>query len=197
MESELPIFRPNIIQFTNFSRFISDLEQQNISFAKASIIYIFFYYFGLLSQKLKISYFQIIPPQQWSAQSKLIDKEYVLSTVVSQKASKLLGGAFNLTTEHSSMTYGAFEKLSKENEIELFGANAPSIDEMESLYWSKIADEKLYAISNSISLFGDCESWNLNSFTKAESNIHSTQPHYLLDVSTIFISYMWIKIFLD
>lgn len=95
------------------------------------------------------------------------------------------------------MTYGAFEKLSKEKEIELFGANAPSIDEMESLHWSEIADEKLYAINNSISLFGDCESWNLNSFTNAESNIHSTQPHYLLDVSTIFISYTWIKIFLD
>lgn len=53
MESELPIFRPNISEFTNFSRFISDLEQQNISFAKASTIYTVFLLFWFIESKIK------------------------------------------------------------------------------------------------------------------------------------------------
>lgn len=81
------------------------------------------------------------------------------------------------------MAYSEFEELSKQQECELGLANM-SIDEIEKLHWAQIQTEKKYSISNSISLFGnDVMLWNLNKFTKIESNLHLTKPHYESNVS--------------
>lgn len=85
------------------------------------------------------------------------------------------------------MSYDEFEEISKQNEIELFGLCGLSgmyVNEIESMHWSRISNERKYSISNNTSLFGDdVVCWNLNKFTRAESNLHSTRPHYELNVS--------------
>lgn len=68
----------------------------------------------------------------------------------------------------------------KENELGLSGL---SVDEIESMHWKQICAEKMYSIDNDISLFGNVHIWNLDKFTKTESNIHSTQRHHTLDVN--------------
>lgn len=77
------------------------------------------------------------------------------------------------------MPYGEFEAMAIQKGFELFEM---SIDEIEEAHWAKICTEKKYAISNNLSLFDDrVKLWNLNSFTKAESNIHWARPHYYQD----------------
>lgn len=106
---------------------------------------------------------QVIPPKEWQAHSKTIDSDYVLSTVVNQSANNLLLGGLYLTTDHSTMPYGEFEAMAIQQGSELCEM---SIDEIEEAHWAKICTKRKYAISNNLSLFGDCvKLWNLNSFT--------------------------------
>lgn len=100
--------------------------------------------------------------------------------VVNQVGENLLGGAFSISTDSTQMAYARFEEISKEEETKLTGL---SVKEIEDIHWMKMCSERKYAINNKISLFGNVRIWNLDRFTKTESNIHSTQPHYNCDVS--------------
>lgn len=183
METEAPIFRPDIGEFVNFRKYIQKLESLKCSYAKVS----FFVFWFTVSQYLVywVDVFQIIPPIEWQPNSKNLDKEFILQTVVKQSAEELLGGAFNLLTEHSQMNYGGFEEAAKAKEMEL-GLPGMSIDEMENAHWLHICSPRDYSIDNNISLFGNVQIWNLDRLTKTESNIHSTQTHHTLDVSMNF-----------
>lgn len=115
---------------------------------------------------------------------------------MNQTCEKLMYGAFNLSVEHSEMRFEEFEETSKQKENELFGLNGMSIDDIENMHWSQICTERKYSINNNMSLFGDCvKIWNINKFTKSESNIHATQPHYGLDVSANEFDLIFIYIF--
>lgn len=100
--------------------------------------------------------------------------------VVNQVGEKLLGGAISISTDSSQMTYAKFVEISKEKEEKLSGL---SMEEIEDTHWRQICSERKYAINNNISLFGDVKIWNLDKLTKTESNIHSTKPHHMCDVS--------------
>lgn len=93
------------------------------------------------------------------------------------------------------MPYSAFEELSKREENEL-GLSQLSVDEIEKLYWDRICLQRKYAINNNMSLFGDNTTiWNLDKFTNAESNIHSTQTHHELNVSKMnSCNFRWFEI---
>lgn len=96
-------------------------------------------------------------------------------------------GAFSLSTEIEQMPYCEFKKITKEKESELFGDREFKIEEIEDLHWQKISEEKMYAIDNPISLFGnETVVWNLDRLTKLESNIHFKRTHHELDVSIFF-----------
>lgn len=148
--------------------------------------------FGLLSRHfgfIELIYFQVIPPDEWKKCGKRISEDvkkgFTLQTVVNQSATKLPGGAFNLSFTYLQMSYDEFEETAKAKELEL-GLSGMSIDEIENAHWRHICSPRNYSIDNNISLFGDVQIWNLDQFTKTESNIHSTRTHHTLEVSVIF-----------
>lgn len=116
-----------------------------------------------------------------------MEPNQILPIVVMQKAEKLTGGASRLSMDSTTMAYAEFEHLSKQKEIELFGPTGVSIQQIEDLHWAKnCTDQRLYAINNNLSLFGDdVLMWNLDRFTKHESIIHSARTHHVLDVSSL------------
>lgn len=76
------------------------------------------------------------------------------------------------------MRYGEFMKLAKSTSDREF-----SIEEIEEQFWQTIGAETIYSLHNKISLFGDeTEQWNLDRFTKAESNIHFETTHHSVKV---------------
>lgn len=50
-----------------------------------------------------------------------------------------------------------------------------SMDEIEDFFWETISKKRAYSLDNELSLFpDDVLVWNLNQFTDAQSNIHTT-----------------------
>lgn len=122
----------------------------------------------------------------------------MLTTILKQKATKLKHGGFDLSLDPSkplAMTFGEYAKMSVSNEKKWFGKNR-SLANIEDQHWLKLCKtNKLYAMNNQISLFGDdVTTWNLDRFTKAESNIHGNQTHHTLDVSMICIHKFVVKL---
>lgn len=108
----------------------------------------------------------------------------VLQTCVTKKVSKLPKNCFDiLIKETTSMTYGKFKRVS-----EAMAAGMPVFNdekEAEDGFWQTLAsaNDMPYAINVPTSLFGnDTIVWNLNNFTRSDSNIHSTPSHQLLKV---------------
>lgn len=61
--------------------------------------------------------------------------------------------------------------------VSFFGSEELSVDAIEDMHWRMLCKtEKIYAMNNAISLFGDSVNiWNLDKFTNMESNIHHGQ----------------------
>lgn len=140
--------------------------------------------------------FKVIPPPEWSANSKKIPPDFILSSIVKQKPKKLALGGFDLLpSAFKLMSFENFVKFSEQKKKKLFGTRSLSIEEIENLHWEKLCSvEKCYSLNNSMSLFGDdVNVWNLDRFTKSESNIHGSQTHHTLDVSLILLIHMQFK----
>lgn len=111
--------------------------------------------------------------------------DFELATVIEQKSHKLMLGGFEVApSTETSMTYRDFAQISQQKDEEF---SSLSIEQIEDMVWEKMEDyemNKSYAINNEISLFGDdtCV-WNLDRFTKSESNIHTTKTHHSQKVS--------------
>lgn len=84
--------------------------------------------------------------------------------------------------EYEQATFSQFIAESEGKERVLL---KKTVQEIEDVFWAKIeTEEKSYAMNNEISLFGnDVALWNLDRFTRAESNIHSSAPHQTLKVN--------------
>lgn len=116
-----------------------------------------------------------------------------------QNAESLAEGGLNIDSSKAmNMTSSAFSAMARQRHHELFGDRSPTIQEAEDLHWSEFCkSSKLYAMNNSLSLFGDdCELWNLDRFTSRESLIHYEQSHHQHNVcifmyfSTYFTRYI-------
>lgn len=102
----------------------------------------------------------------------------ILTACVTQTSEKLAFGCFDvLNSDCREMTLEEFKTLA-EVEISL------NVDEAEDAFWGQVTKERIYAINNSISLFGDeTLIWNLDTFTSDESSIHTKPSHRHLKVS--------------
>lgn len=114
----------------------------------------------------------------------MLDSE-VLPTCVTQTVVKLSKNCFDvLTSDTESMTYGEFKTISEAKAADLHFENT---NEAEEKFWEHIRsgrNEMLYGINIPTTLFGnEAMVWNLDKFTKDESNIHSKPSHRLLKVS--------------
>lgn len=134
---------------------------------------------------IHINSFKIIPPPEWSPNSRNIPNDFELNTVVKQSADELKSGIFDLfTNDVKKMPYGEFIKLVEAETKNYFDGRKLSIEEIENIYWQNITNDRHYAIDNELSLFGeDTITWNLDRFTDVESNIHFKKPHNLVEVS--------------
>lgn len=119
--------------------------------------------------------FQVIPPPEWQAKSKDVDPEFVLEKVHTQKCSALLLGAKQVFfgDEEVSKSYAQFaeDAFARDDDA--------TVAEIEDAFWSKgIEEPRKYSIENELSLFGDdVMTWNLNTFTSNQSNIHAA-PYF-------------------
>lgn len=180
-------------EFANFASYVKSLEAKKLDFAKVSTSFsdflhsprchaIIFPHFSNSNQY----WFQIIPPQEWSPESQEVESDLKLTTVISQKAKKLLLGGFDLafSKKPTSMLYAKYSKLSiaRENRHDIGNMSLANIEDM---HWKTICESaKLYALNNQMSLFGEnVQIWNLDRFTKSHSSIHGTQPHKKMKVS--------------
>lgn len=93
-----------------------------------------------------------------------------------QSFEKLLLGGYEMSYEkNQDISYQEFRsRTSSEN------YDNKSLNEIENSFWETLSTEhRLYSIDNQLSLFsGDVEVWNLNQFTKYQSNIQFTQTVY-------------------
>lgn len=104
---------------------------------------------------LLFKYFQIIPPPEWCSQTKEMGEDTIFQMCVTQSVQKLPFGCFDVVIK--------VEAIDEMDE-----------DYAEDLFWKHITKQRMYAISNPMSLFGDeCNAWNLDKFTKDDSSIHS------------------------
>lgn len=80
--------------------------------------------------------------------------------------------------------------------VSFFGSEELSVDAIEDMHWRMLCKtEKIYAMNNAISLFGDSVNiWNLDKFTNMESNIHYAETHHGLNVR-ILIHLNFVKLF--
>lgn len=103
---------------------------------------------------------------------------------ITQTVKKLPFGCFDVSfDEYREMTHGEFKTLAESKATEI---NFENIDKAEDVFWNQVTKQRIYAINNPISLFGDeTKVWNLDKFTKDESCIHSKPSHRLLKVSVI------------
>lgn len=116
---------------------------------------------------------QIIPPKEWSANSKKVDDEYMCS-VLEQKCKKMPKGGFELSNHpKEKMKYKDYILRAEQT----MDANLKmmSLDGLEDQFWDSICKtSKMYSYENEFSLFEDqVLTWNLGTFTSAHSNIHA------------------------
>lgn len=101
---------------------------------------------------------------------------------VKQAAQKLPRGCVDVSIANlsHSMTLSEFkEKLRPD----IDGENMEAI---ENQFWAGIMKERIYSINNLMTLFGDATKvWNLDTFTRDQSNIHSKPSHRFLKVNYI------------
>lgn len=112
----------------------------------------------------------------------MVDSEE-LPTCVTQTVEKLPFNCFEvLIKESRAMTHGEFKMHSEEKAIEMTFTDD---NEAEDLFWSQICSgERIYGINIPMTLFGnEAMVWNLDKFTKDQSNIHTKPSHRLLKVS--------------
>lgn len=110
-----------------------------------------------------------------------MNNDDVLPRCLKQVCKKISPGVFDVFFEESpETTYGAYKSKAEANE-----ANERLQDEeaAEDECWAQVTKERAYATDNPISLFGDAVIWNLDNFTRDESNIHSKPSHHTLKVS--------------
>ena len=101
--------------------------------------------------------------------------------IYEQRGEELTKGGFNLNVDkYRNMTSAEFAKVAREKHLAYYGDRIPTIAEAEDLHWSELCkSSKLYAMNNSMSLFGDdCQVWNLDRFTSYESLIHYDETHH-------------------
>lgn len=91
----------------------------------------------------------------------------ILPMCITQCAQKLPFGCFDVLIEESrEMTLEEFKNLATSKIVD--------INEAEDVFWRNVMEKKPYAINNPTSLFGDDTLvWNLDKFTRDESNIHT------------------------
>lgn len=124
----------------------------------------------------------------------------MLESVVGQKCEKLLFGGLDLSANAvSPMAYKDFRKMCTSQETEFFQSGAETNEQIEDLFWiNSCTSEKKYAINNPMSLFEkDVLLWNLDQFTKDQSNIHSTQTHHSLNVCIILHGSIYLTFFIN
>lgn len=128
-------------------------------------------------------FFKIDPPDEWSSNTRDMSSLELLPTCVTQSVQKLQSNCFNVVvTQSRPMTYVDFKAISETKAIEV---NFTNFTEAEDIFWSQICvGEKIYGINIPTTLFGDETAvWNLDKFTKDQSNIHTKPYHRLLKVS--------------
>lgn len=107
----------------------------------------------------------------------------VLTNCVTQTVAKLSKNCFDvLIKETTAMTYGEFKSAS---EAKAAGIHFNNENEAEDNFWGQLGSGLNIPYGRDIpkSLFGDeTIMWNLNKFTKSQSNIHTTPSHQLLKV---------------
>lgn len=123
---------------------------------------------------------QVDPPSEWSSNTKEINDDEILPTCVTQITEKLSLGCFDVSVgESNQINYKEFKRLAEINTIEF-----ANIENAEDTFWDNIRNDRLYAVNNPFSLFGDeTMVWNLDQFTRDDSCIHSKPSHRLLKVS--------------
>lgn len=112
--------------------------------------------------------------------TKTIDDCQILATCVTQIAEKLSLGCFDISVgESRQMNYKEFKNLAESNTIEY-----KNLQNAEDTFWNNILNDRVYAVNNAFSLFGDdTVVWNLDQFTRDDSFIHSKPSHHHLKVS--------------
>lgn len=114
----------------------------------------------------------------------MLDSE-VLPNCVTQTVEKLSKNCFCVSTSDlESMTYGKFKAILEAKAADIHFEN---VIEAEEKFWDQLrcgSNKMLYGINIPTTLFGkEAIVWNLDKFTKDESNIHSKPSHRLLKVS--------------
>lgn len=108
----------------------------------------------------------------------------VLTNCVTQTVAKLLKNCFDVLIEEiTAMTCGEFKSVSAAKAAA--GIHFNNENEAEDNFWQQLGSGPNipYGINIPKSLFGDeTIVWNMNKFTKNESNIHTTPSHQLLKV---------------
>lgn len=108
----------------------------------------------------------------------------MLEMVAKQVCEKLPSGCFDVSIgEAIQKDYISFKADAETKMTKLCGDQQLDVKQMEDIFWSQITKEAEYSMNNNFSLFGDVSIWNLDRFTKDESNIHTKPSHHALKVS--------------
>ena len=110
-----------------------------------------------------------------------MNDDYVLPRCLKQTGKKICKGVHDVHLEESEeIKYGIYKSDALRQEEADTELDEKSI---EDEFWMQIEQERYYATDNPMSLFGDAKVWNLDQFTRDESNIHSKPSHRTLKVS--------------
>lgn len=95
----------------------------------------------------------------------------------------MLKGGYQLHIEQiDNMSYALFKEQALQKEQTL---SSKTLNEIEDLFWKEpLSATRIYSVDNEFSLFGDkLLTWNMNEFSRKDSEIHGEAPHYNLQVS--------------
>lgn len=141
---------------------------------------------------------QVRLPPKYRFESKIMDDGQRLRSVYTQESSKIHSGIYNIAfdaKEKMDLRQFKMETNKIRNTI-----GEVSIENVEDIHWERLegswTDVELpvpkYAIDNALTLFQNCENWNLNRFQYKESIIHSVC--YSLLISMFFCVHNFFKV---
>lgn len=127
---------------------------------------------------------QVIPPPEWSPQSRNVPDDFICSSVHEQTREQLLLGASQVVNKKKDpMSYVDYANMVKKNESELIETD------FENSFWADDKNKILYSIDNNLCLFGEnVLLWNLNKLTNVHSNIHGTRIENVSFILKLFLN---------
>lgn len=179
---EQPIFKPSKLEFANFAQFVKTLKERGCNFALVSFGLCCLFLVVLKNLFVCIFDFQVEPPKSWSSNSRQLEDNTVLQSL-KQSVEEIAHNVYHLINETvDPITYGQFKSEAMAAKIEIDDEKS-----IEDMCWSMVTKDKSYAANNPVTLFNmNVDIWNLDKFTKDESNIHSKPSHRLLKVSVFW-----------